>query len=129
MQGVVKKIISKVSDETKGKWISSYVKHLHLYDQGEALVCSLRIISVQHIVIGMAGLKIIWPDIDPKIVLIAGIFYYPVRTMFHWCVGYFWEVSDGYKVKAAWSKDRDTPTRVIIVNPEDFGDTFEKPGE
>lgn len=129
MERWFRKVCSKLRKKTGKADIRFYIKHNALHDKGANVVAAFRLIQFEKIVAGMAFLKIIWPEIDPLWVGLAGCIYYPGRTFFNWLVGLYWEVADGYDEEVAWNRERMAPTRVYVMDPEKEHNSFSKPGE
>ena len=121
---------NRVSTGTKTKMVAFYIKHMNLYTKGTGVASSLRLISIERVVTAIAALKIIMPEVDPWILAIPAVIYYPLRTIMNWAVGLFWEVSDGYSMEAEWAQKRAAPQRVYMLSAEEYNKSvFTKPGE
>lgn len=121
-------LVDKIPGDAKCRLIKTYIKHMAFYDRGEGIVGNLRVVSFEKIAIGMACIKVIWPEVDPWVIAMAGCVYYPLRTFFNWLVGYFWEISNGYEIQKQWHIERADVQRVVVVNQKECG-MFESPGE
>ena len=118
LRDTIRRVIPKT---VRRKLIEVFVKHRYWYGQGDQVMASTSVISVEKITIGIAAVKYIAGDSVGM--AWVGIFigvYFIWRVLSRWLIGYFWEKNGGYNVEAEWNKERVAPQRFYMLNLDDL---------
>lgn len=118
LRGIIRRVIPK---KTRNNLIKIFVKHRYWYAQGNNVLASTAVISVEKIIIGIAAIKYITSEEVPVwIIVIVLMVYFTWRILSRWSIGYFWEDNEGYDIEAEWNKVRVPPNRFYMVNIDEL---------
>ncbi len=79
----------------------------------------IRNMEITDLGIFMAVAKYLFGDhISTQTILVVGLSYWILNTLWNTCVGWFWEKNDGWRIEAEVFGKRTQPGRTILVCPD-----------